>query len=93
MGRILNKDKSLDVGFGCVTLMIVESGNRAFREEFVGGFDDTPTVQEVEHNHGDRIRESECTTLFFNSPLHDELYEFNKDDGEWYLVKQGQGFA
>lgn len=27
------------------------------------------------------------------TPLHDETWELNKEDGKWYLVKQGPGYA
>jgi len=85
--KALPKTTSLDIGFGMVTLEI----------------DDETVWYEMESNKNvnwltKRYKKNlesaaKCSTLHFETPLHDELYEYNKNDGEWYLVKQGMGFA
>jgi len=86
---VLPPDWSLGVGFGSVELII----------------DDKMAWLSISEEHGDKtvawltekfrrqLDAAECALLHFDQPLHDETYEFNKDDGKWYLVKQGQGFA
>lgn len=94
VGQILSKDKSLDVGFGTVNLMIQLSGSQSINNEYVGGITEYEyTVADLELEYGSMIRQSECATLHFNTPLHDETYEYNNEDKQWYLISQGRGFA
>lgn len=51
------------------------------------------TLWWLEQKFSKYINRAECVLLIFNSPLHDETYEYNRMDGNWYLVKQGKGFA
>ena len=97
VGRILEKDKWLDVGFGTVTFVIKYRNGKSLFREYVGGLseseDQVTKVKDLEEEYGNRFEKADCITLFFNTPLHDETYEFNKDDSEWYLIAQGMGFA
>jgi hypothetical protein len=94
-GRELRKDKMLDVGFGETVLTIEFDSDRKETVEYVGGidWDNFPTVADWEKEHGHKFTNAECVTIYFNTPLHDETYEFNSEDGKWYLIKQGMGFA
>jgi hypothetical protein len=64
---------------------------------YIGGIseseDQVTKVKDIEEEYGDRFTNAVCITLFFNTPLHDETYEYNKHDGQWYLIAQGMGFA
>jgi hypothetical protein len=82
----LPKDTSTDMGFGILNL---------FFDDMAINIDENqcPTVADVEERYKKNIEKSECTLLKFISPLHSETYEYNKEDGEWYLVEQGMGFA
>lgn len=95
--QILSKDSWLDVGFGVVQLIIQLSNGQSIYGEYIGGCsefeDEVPTVKKLEEEYKTKLDASECSTLYINAPLHDELYEYNKADGEWYLIKQGRGFA
>lgn len=97
MGRILNKEKWLDVGFGGVTFIIEYPSGKSLYREYIGGIseseDQVTKAKDLEEEYGDRMAKAKCTTLFFNTPLHDETYEYNKDDGQWHLIAQGMGFA
>ena len=39
------------------------------------------------------LLKSDCSTLEVSGMLHGEVYEFNKEDREWYLIEQNQGLA
>lgn len=97
MGRILDKGKWLDVGFGSVTFIIKYPSGQSLYREYIGGLseseDQVTKVKDLEEEYGDRMEKAEYTTLFFNTPLHDETYEYNKEDKQWYLIAQGMGFA
>lgn len=64
---------------------------------YIGGLseseDQVTQVKDLEEEYGERFKNATCITLFFNAPLHDETYEYNKEDGQWYLIAQGMGFA
>jgi len=97
-GQILHKTKSLDVGFGFVTLIIKFHDGSSIYRGYIGGVEELEekepeTVEDLEREYGDKLQEADCVTLFFNTPLHDETYEYNQEDGEWYLIAQGMGFA
>lgn len=93
-GQILAKDHSIDVGFGTVNLLIRTSGTQSIYREFVGAVTDWDyKVSDLETEYADALKNAECATLHFNTPLHDEMYEYNREDGQWYLIKQGMGFA
>jgi hypothetical protein len=51
------------------------------------------TVADLETNFAQKIKDCTYAELTHETPLHDGTYEYNKDDGQWYLVKQGQGYA
>lgn len=97
IGRTLSKDKWLEVGFGSVTFIIKYPNGRNFFQQYIGGLyeseDKMIQVKDLEKLYRDKFEDADCITLFFNTPLHDETYEYNKDDGEWYLIAQGMGFA
>lgn len=82
----LPKDALCCVGFGLVTLEIDD-------ETAWCGDDETVSVAFLEDRYCKALQASECATLDFSGPLHSERYEYNKANGEWYLIEQGQGFA
>ena len=94
--KVLSKDKWLDVGFGEVVFNIEYPNGRPFTKSYVSAddYDDECTmVKDLEEEYADKFKRANCITLFFNTPLHDETYEFNKEDKQWYLINQGRGFA
>jgi hypothetical protein len=97
IGQILNKEKWLDVGFGSVEFKIEYANGQPLERSYVGGLSDSEDqvtkVKDLEEKYGDRMKKAKCVTLFFDTPLHDETYEFNQEDSQWYLIAQGMGFA
>lgn len=95
--KILDKETWLDVGFGTVDFKIEYSNGSTLQREYIGGIseseDQVTMVKDIEEEYGARFEKAVCITLFFNTPLHDETYEFNKEDKQWYLIAQGRGFA
>jgi hypothetical protein len=59
--------------------------------EWVKFWDDgeSPSPKVIERLYQEQIANAECVTLEISTPMHYEVYELNKDDGKWYLVKQG----
>jgi hypothetical protein len=51
------------------------------------------TLQKINEQFSDKLKDCKYAELTEMTPLHDETYEYNKDDGNWYLVKQGMGYA
>jgi len=82
----LSKRQSLYMGFGIVQLRI--DNNCVWSD-----MESNKTVGWLTKKYKEKLDNAECSTLFFNSALHDETYEYNKKDGEWYLIEQGQGFV
>jgi hypothetical protein len=58
------------------------------RVEFWGD-GESPSPKKIEQLYREQIAKAECVTLEIDTPMHYEIYELNKDDGKWYLVKQG----
>lgn len=85
----LPKSRQLGVGFGEISLTI--DGEEVWYT--ISEEHGTKTVRWLEKKFKEQLQKAECALLFFNQPLHDETYEYNKESGEWYLVKQGMGFA
>lgn len=86
IGAVLSKNKICAVGMGQVTLIVDD-------ELIWEGDDENMIVGHLETFYSERIRGGECSTIGFYGPLHEETYEYNKEDGQWYLIKQGMGFA
>lgn len=97
VGQMLPKEKWLDVGFGEVVLTIEHQKNGRLIRSYIGGLseseDQVSKVKDLEEEYSSMFDKAKCVTLFFNTPLHDETYEYNKEDKQWYLIKQGMGFA
>jgi hypothetical protein len=55
--------------------------------------DEITTISDIEREFKILLDNCQFAELFHETPLHDETYELNKDDGKWYLVAQGQGYA
>lgn len=83
---VLRREETCGVGFGAVSLEI--DGEIVWRDD-----DDEMTVRELEDMFKDKIESAECSLLTFDTPLHDETYEYDKETGQWFLVRQGRGFA
>lgn len=82
----LPKDAICAVGLGVVNLTVNDT-------QLWGGDDENMTVAILEDEFKEQIENGECVKLAFWGPLHSETYERNKEDGEWYLIEQGMGFA
>lgn len=82
--KVLNKNKIL---YGYPNLSTI-----AFDENKHYTVEDI-TVKQIERNYRKEIEQSNCTVLEIEGALHGEIYEYNKDDGNWYLVKQTKGYA
>ncbi|MBS6025921.1 MAG: hypothetical protein KIB00_17755 [Paeniclostridium sordellii] len=54
---------------------------------------DGKTLKSVMNKYTKSISESDLIEFIVDTPLHNEVYELNKDDMEFYLVEQGQGYA
>jgi hypothetical protein len=54
---------------------------------------DWVSVQRVNEFFANQLKEADWIELRHMTPMHDETYEYNKDDGKWYLVEQGHGYA
>lgn len=92
----LSRSTMLDTGFGDAVLKIEFNAiPETIEIKYIGGLDweNFPTVRDWEQKYSDLIAKGDVVTIFFNTPLYDELYELNKTDHTWYLVKQGRGFA
>lgn len=83
---VLPKNAVCAVGFGQVNLVVDH-------ELIWSGDDENLTMESLVAYYSERIKSGECATIEFCGPLHDETYEYNKEDGNWYLIKQGMGFA
>ncbi|MCL6599545.1 MAG: hypothetical protein K6T81_12505 [Alicyclobacillus macrosporangiidus] len=84
---ILPKDTVCNVGFGVVTLRI--DGEMVWMSDI-----DTETnVAWLENEFRYKLDKCAVATLQFDTPLHDETYEWDKNSRQWYLVHQGEGFA
>lgn len=73
--------------YGMVTLDIDGKQKHTYLDSEV------TTLYQLRKKHQAAIDKAECVTVDINTPLHGEIYELNKDDGKWYLVRQHQGFA
>ena len=49
----------------------------------------SPSPKVIERLYREQIAKAEWVTLGIWTYMHYEVYELNKDDGKWYLVKQG----
>lgn len=49
-------------------------------------------ISEIYEQYKEKINAAENCELFYDTPFHDVTYEYNKDDGKWYLVDQGIGY-
>jgi len=85
----LLKSRQLGVGFGEITLTV--GGEEIWRT--ISEEHGTKTVRWLEKKFKEKLQKAECALLFFNAPLYDETYEYDRESGEWYLVKKGKGFA
>ncbi len=87
--EVLPKDWQLGVGFGEIQLRI--DGKLVWRT--LSERHGTKTVAWLEKKFEKELRNAEYATLWFNAPLSDQLYEYDREDGLWYLVAEGPGFA
>ncbi|GEA17515.1 hypothetical protein [Moorella sp. E306M] len=85
----LPKNTQLGVGFGSIEL---EADGQIVWYTISEQHGDK-TVRWLERKFKKILQSAECVTLKFDCPLHDETYEYNKEDGQWYLIAQGPGFA
>jgi len=87
--KILPIDKKLWTSGG-ITLKTDNHSTVYFSNEMS---DKGITLKSIIKKNKGRIEKANEVTLFVRSALHDETYELNKEDGNWYLIKQGLGYA
>lgn len=51
------------------------------------------TINDIFERFKDQLAGCKRAILFHNTPLHDETWEYNTEDGKWYLTGQGRGYA
>lgn len=51
------------------------------------------TLEQIEKRCKDKIENCQHAFIEFMGMMHGEVYELNKDDGEWYLINQSKGMA
>lgn len=89
---ILQKDRELWNEFCEMTNLIIDGENKeiSFRS-----IDDHSaiTTYEIEEFYKLELEECEYAEILIMSPIHDETYEYNKEDKQWHLVNQGYGFV
>lgn len=85
---ILSKDKGFYGGFPHMCFITIDDFVYEVREE-----DGYFTVEELERRFGDKLKNCNFAEIQHITPLHDETYEYNTEDKNWYLVEQGQGYA
>ena len=47
------------------------------------------TVTGINEKFKEQLANCQFAELHHETPLHDETYEYNTEDGKWYLVEQG----
>lgn len=82
----LSKETWLDVGFG---MIFFEVDGKVLWQEINSEW----KLKDLEQNFKGEIEKGEVITLQFDRPLRDETYRLDKENGEWHLIKQGNGFA
>ena len=50
-------------------------------------------ISMIDNRFKSELANCQFAELHHETPLHDETYEYNTEDGKWYLVEQGQGYA
>jgi len=81
----LDKTKTILV-YGWIVLKIQGKRDKVF-------YDYIESPNKLFKKYKGLILRSECTLLEVSGMLHGEVYEFNKEDSQWYLVEQNQGLA
>ena len=89
---ILDKDQVFSTHFfdGASTL-IVYFGNCRLAHYFTDEID--CTIRDIEKKYAKVINKADAVLIRFESALHSEKYELNKEDNNWYLIEQGSGWA
>lgn len=87
--EVLFWDRELAVGFGEVILRVDGQVLLRFLSEEGAG----KTVKWLTKKFAGALASAGCSLLKFNTPLYDETYKYNREDGRWYLVGRGPGFA
>lgn len=54
--------------------------------------DSSLKISQINELYGYMLEDCEYAELFYDTPLHDVTYEYNKEDRNWYLVDQGIGY-
>ena len=90
----LSKDYSLDMGFGSVELFINGDRILEYIYSWINEDSEEPMkLYELEDKFKDEINQGEEVLLKLNRPLWDLTYQYDKDNDEWCLIAQGEGFA
>jgi hypothetical protein len=94
----LDKTEKYAIDFyGGLTAMTVYFGDNEFGHSFFKPCKDDEineiSLEEIEQQFKHIISVADAIVIEFESALHGEKYELNKEDGNWYLVEQTQGWA
>ncbi|MDP4224860.1 MAG: hypothetical protein Q8910_00620 [Bacteroidota bacterium] len=82
---IISKDRYCDVGFGGASLDI--------DDESIDLNERGLTLGEIENLYADKLASCDVAEIVLFGPMHGETFELNKEDGNWYLTEQNEGFA
>ncbi|MGI9951388.1 HD domain-containing protein [Moorellaceae bacterium AZ2] len=87
--EVLPKDWELDVGTGEIQLRL--DGKLVWR--VMGGNLGDKTVAWLEENRKEELCSAYCATLWFEMAQYSWFYQYFPEDGEWYMVAEGPGYA
>lgn len=87
-GVILTDSKTFYPGFPHILTIQIDDFSQEIQET-----EDGINVDGINEMFENRLINCQFAELHHETPLHDETYEYNPDDGKWYLVEQGQGYA
>ena len=85
---ILNKNKKISI-YGIVSLKINGQKEKWFNDGYYRG--KPLTINRIMKKWGHKIKHEFWTELFIGSPMHGEIYEYDKKTDNWYLVEQTRG--
>ena len=81
--------------YGLCDICFYEKGNdEPVETHFLGDYvGEETTFEEIEKVFEKEINLYEYVEVYFISALRGEEYEYNKEDGNWYLTGQNPGWA
>lgn len=91
-----NKVQFIGFDYGLCNIYLYEKGiDEPIEVHYLGDIikNYQTTLAEIERVFAREIDIYDYIEIDFISALRGEVYEFNKEDSEWYLVEQNQGWA